>query len=129
MANGRILIIDDDPHAREAMGLALKGAGYTVETAADGAAGLDTFRSGGHWDLVLLDQRMPGMEGLEVLQRLHEFDGSVPVFLLTAYGSVELTGDALGSGARGFLTKPISVGELRDVVATALRQAGRRTHA
>lgn len=123
MVGRRILIIDDDARMRAALGGALKRAGYSVETAADGVAGLDQFRSGGNWDLVLLELRLPRMDGLAVLRRIDELDRSVPVFLLTDEASVELARHALGAGARGFLTKPISVGELRDVVATTLRKA------
>lgn len=112
----RILIIDDEEPIRETLRLGLETEGYAVETAANGPEGLERFGTGAAWDLVLLDQRMPGMDGLEVLHRLHEMNPSVPVMLLTAYGSIELTAGALGSGARGFLTKPISLDSLREIV-------------
>lgn len=120
MSTARILIVDDDPHIRETVRLALAGAGHHVEGAADGRQALEMFGSGAGWDLVLLDQRLPDMSGLDVLRNLHPAAPSVPVILLTAVESVELSGAALGTGARGYLTKPISVGELRQVVADTL---------
>jgi len=116
----RILVIDDEEPIRETLRLGLEPEGYEVVTAADGPEGLERFADGAGWDLVLLDQRMPEMDGLEVLQRLRAANRSVPVMLLTAHGSIELTGKSLASGARGFLTKPISLRSLREVVRKAL---------
>ena len=66
----RVLIIDDEQHIRQMMRLTLEAAGYQVGEAKDGAEGLDRFGKGDGWDLVVLDQRMPGMDGLETLRRL-----------------------------------------------------------
>src|SRR5690242_4717488 len=112
MAEVRILIVDDDAHIRETVLLALAAEGYQVETAASGPEGLTRFGSGESWDLVLLDQRMAEMPGLEVLCRLHQINPQVPVVLLTAYGTVDLAQGALASGASGFLRKPMSPEEL-----------------
>src|ERR1051326_4933568 len=64
----RVLIIDDETNIRVMIKLALRGAGHSVGMASDGREGLETFQDGVRWDLVLLDQRMPGMEGIEVLR-------------------------------------------------------------
>lgn len=120
MPQARILVIDDEPNIRETLRLALEVVGYQVETAEDGPRGLALFGDGVGWDLVLLDQRMPGMEGSEVLRHLHETNRAVPVILLTAHGSIDLTATALGSGARAFLTKPVSATTLRETVAGVL---------
>jgi CheY-like chemotaxis protein len=116
----RILIIEDEERIRATMKMALETEGYSVETAADGPEGLGRFRDDGPWNLVLLDQRMPGMDGTEVLRRLKEFDPSVRIVLVTAYGSVELARKALGTGAAGFLLKPINPEQLRKVVREVL---------
>lgn len=120
----RILIIDDDEPIRESLKLGLEAEGYEVETAAGGSEGLERFGSGNGWGLVLLDQRMPGMNGLEVLHRLRATRRSVPVMLLSGHLSMELTGKSLHCGARGFLTKPISLRSLREVVRQVFRPLG-----
>jgi len=120
MAEERILIIDDEPNIRETMQLTLEASGYTVETAEDGIEGLNRFGDGERWDLVLLDQRMPRMEGYEVLQVLRARDPSSRVVMVTAYGSIELAVDAMKAGALDFLRKPFSPEVLRGAVSAAL---------
>ena len=66
----RLLIIDDEPHIRHMMRLTLEAAGYQVDEAADGQAGLDRFRDAGEYNAVVLNQKMPGLDGLETLQRI-----------------------------------------------------------
>jgi len=121
----RILIIDDEERSRKTLGLGLEAEGYEVATAASGVAGLAQFGTGDGWDLVLLDYRMPEMDGMEVLRCLRARNQSVPVLLLTAYGSIELTSKVLSSGARGFLTKPIMLRSLREIVRKVLEPVGR----
>jgi DNA-binding response OmpR family regulator len=120
MSAQRILIIEDEENIRQTMQMALQTEGYEVETAADGPEGLYRFRQPGRWSLVLLDQRMPGMQGLEVLRELKAIDPAVPVILITAYGTLELTAEVLGAGASGFLRKPFIPAELREVVRETL---------
>lgn len=124
MPEARILVIDDEPNIRETVRLALEATGYQVEAAADGPSGLKAFGNGDGWDLVLLDQRMPGMEGSEVLRQIHASNPAVPVILLTAHGSLQLTSAVLGGGACAFLTKPISAITLRETVAGVLAGRG-----
>ncbi len=115
----RILIIEDEENVREALCSALEPVDYEVGAAANGADGLARFQAES-WDLVLLDHRMPGKSGLEVLAALRELDASTPVIMVTGVDTVEMGAEALGAGARGFLTKPISVTELREMVTDAL---------
>ncbi len=122
MAGGRILIIDDEPNIRETMRLALESAGYTTGTAADGAAGLEAFGSGEQWDLVLLDQRMPGMDGLEVLRRIRKRAPHAEVIMVTAFATVELAVEAMKAGALDFLRKPFTPDVLRQTVAAGLER-------
>jgi DNA-binding response OmpR family regulator len=123
----RILIIDDDASIRETMRLALEAAGYQVEVAADGASGLALFGTGAGWDLVLLDHRMVGMEGLEVLARIHACDPAARVIMVTAFASVELAVDAMKGGAADFLRKPFTPEVLRGAVRAVLSQPRRHT--
>lgn len=118
----RILVIDDEPHLREGMRLALETEGYRVEAAASGLEGLERFGTGAGWDLVLLDQRMPGMDGLEVLQELRKRDPEARVVMATAYGTVELAVEAMKAGALDFLRKPFTPDVLRGAVRAALER-------
>ena len=119
-ATPHILIIEDEERIRATMQLALETEGYSVATAADGPEGLGRFREDGPWNVVLLDQRMPGMDGTEVLRRLKQVDPAVRIIVVTAYGSVELASKALGTGASAFLLKPINPDQLRKTVRDVL---------
>jgi CheY-like chemotaxis protein len=120
MTDARILIVDDEEHIRETMQFALEVVGYKTETAANGTEALEKFGAGTDWDLVLLDQRMPEMEGLEVLQRMRERDPAARVIMVTAYGTIDLAVDAMKCGAVDFLRKPFTPDVLRGAVKAAL---------
>lgn len=120
MDGARILIVDDEANVRETMCIALETVGYRVETAADGPQGVEKFGNGEAWDLVLLDQRMPGMEGLEVLSNLRERDPDSRVVMVTAYGTIELAVEAMKAGAVDFLRKPFTPQVLRGAVQATL---------
>lgn len=116
----RILIIDDEQHIRQMMRLTLEAAGYETGEAHDGIDGLRLFGDGGVWDLVVLDQRMPGMDGLETLRQLKHRDVNVRVVMATAFASIELAVDAMKLGASDFIRKPMTPEVLRNAVAAAL---------
>jgi len=116
----KILIVDDESNIRMMLRLALQHVGHTVELAADGYEGLEKFADGAGWELVLLDHRMPGMEGIEVLKELRLRDKRTPVVMITAFGTVDLASEALREGATDFLRKPFTVEVLREAVDAAL---------
>src|SRR5882724_9312462 len=116
----RVLIIDDEEHIRQMMRLTLEAAGYEVGEAKDGPEGLGLYGKGPSWDVVVLDKRMPGMDGLETLRRLKLSDPSARIVMATAYGSIELAVDAMKLGATDFLRKPMTPETLRNSVAAAL---------
>jgi DNA-binding response OmpR family regulator len=118
--NLRILVIDDEENIRRVTRLALQAAGYEVGEAGDGERGLEAFGDGSAWDAVLLDQRMPGMDGLETLRRIKHRDASARVIMSTAYASIELAVDAMKLGATDFVRKPMTPEILRNAVAAAL---------
>jgi CheY-like chemotaxis protein len=121
----RILIIDDEENIRRVTRLTLQAAGYEVGEAADGERGLEAFGDGSAWDAVLLDQRMPGMDGLETLRHINERDATARVIMATAYASIELAVDAMKLGATDFVRKPMTPEILRNAVAAALSKEAR----
>lgn len=116
----KILIVDDEDHIRRVMRMTVEAAGHEAGEAADGYRGLEAFGDGSAWDAVLLDQKMPGMDGLETLRRMKQRDPSVRVIMVTAYASVELAVDAMKLGATDFVRKPMTPETLRNAVTAAL---------
>ncbi len=116
----RILIVDDEEHIRRVMRMTMEAAGHEAGEAADGYRGLEAFGDGSAWDAVLLDQKMPGMDGLETLRRMKQRDPSARVIMVTAYASVELAVDAMKLGATDFVRKPMTPETLRNAVTAAL---------
>jgi len=106
-----ILVVDDEPVQREMIGGFLKKQGFEV-IAADGAErALELFRQDA-FDLVLTDQKMVNMSGLELLQAVHTINPETPVILITAFGTIEAAVAALKQGATDYLTKPLNLEEL-----------------
>ncbi len=113
-----VLIIDDEPAHRLMVRVVLGDAGFKVLEADNGPTGLNILRTK-PIDVVLLDMRMPGMTGLEVLQRLREQGSFPPVIMLTAFGNVGGAVEAMKTGAFDYLTKPTDNDELLAVVQKA----------
>jgi DNA-binding response OmpR family regulator len=116
-----ILIVDDEPNVRLMLRTALESVGYRVVEAADGLGALARLEGSG-CDLVLLDLRMPKLDGMQTLARLRERGDLTPVVMLTAHGSIPDAVAAMRLGAIDFLAKPITPVELRTVVADVLRR-------
>ncbi len=117
-----VLIIDDEPAHRLMVRVVLGDAGFKVLEADNGPAGLAAVRTR-PVDVILLDMRMPGMSGQEVLQRLQESGSCPPVIMLTAFGSVGNAVEAMKAGAWDYLTKPTDNDELLAVVQKACDHA------
>jgi FixJ family two-component response regulator len=122
----RVLIVDDEENIRRMMRLALEASGYEVEEAADGFRGLDSYGDGSKWSAVLLDERMPGMDGLETLRNLRSRDPEARIIMVTAYASVELAVDAMKAGATDFVRKPTTPDILRGAVQAALAKPAKK---
>lgn len=116
----RLLIIDDEAHIRQMMRLTLEAAGYAVDEAGTGEDGLARFGDGSGHAAVLLDQKMPGIDGLQTLRQLKERVPGVCVLMVTAFASIELAVDAMRLGATDFLRKPMTPEALRAAVAAAI---------
>jgi DNA-binding response OmpR family regulator len=115
----KVLIIDDEPHIRQMMRLTLESSGYSVEEADSGEEGLRMFGAGSTHDVVILDQKMPGIDGLATLRQLKDRLPEACVLMVTAFASVELAVDAMKLGASDFLRKPMTPETLRAAVAAA----------
>ncbi len=100
-----ILIVDDEEGIRNSLSAYLKLEGYGVETAASGSEALEKLREKKR-NIVLLDINMPGMDGLETLKEIKEFDFSIQVIMITAYSTFEKTMKSLEFGASDYILKP-----------------------
>ena len=116
----RVLIIDDEENIRRVTRLTLEAAGYHVGEASDGERGLEAYGDGSAWDAVLLDQRMPGIDGLETLRQIKQRQPYARVIMSTAYASIELAVDAMKLGATDFVRKPMTPEILRNAIAASL---------
>ena len=121
--DARILLVEDDPSIREITAIGLRNAGFTVDTAVDGAEGLERFTAS-PFDLVLLDVMLPRLDGLEVCREIRR-TSTIPVVMLTARADTIDVVVGLEAGADDYVKKPFEVPELVARVRAAIRRAGR----
>jgi DNA-binding response OmpR family regulator len=119
LPRARLLVADDDPEIRANLKDILQDLDYHVDVAADGPAALALARTSSY-DLVLLDLRMPGMDGLETYRQLKRSCPGTPVIVVTAYATTETASQLLGSGACGLLPKPVEVPRLIQAIEAQL---------
>ena len=111
----RVLVVDDELFICELLDEYLSLQGYQVRTATTGEAAISGFQET-RPQIVLLDIRMPGMSGIEVLGRIKQLDGSIKVIVLSAFGDDGIVKDALQMGADRYLQKPMKLQELADII-------------
>jgi DNA-binding NtrC family response regulator len=116
-----LLLVEDKSELRAMLRKALERAGYLVEEAPDGTAAIQKVRAR-RYLVVITDLKMPGASGLEVLRETKSADPTIPVLLLTAFGSVEEAVTAMKEGAFDFLQKPVDLDHLKLLVERAARQ-------
>jgi DNA-binding NtrC family response regulator len=116
-----LLLVEDKNELRAMLRKALERSGYTVEEAPDGSAAIHKVRAR-RYLLVITDLKMPGASGLDVLRETKHADATIPVILLTAFGSVEEAVTAMKEGAFDFLQKPVDLDHLKLLVQRAARQ-------
>lgn len=110
-----VLIVDDQPGIRLLLNELLQREGYAVRLAANGLQALQEV-SKEQPDCILLDMKMAGMDGIEVLEKIMKSWPEIPVFMMTAYDELELIDEVLAMGALKYFTKPFDIFEVRDAI-------------
>src|SRR5947199_359560 len=123
----KILVVEDDKTVGQYVKRGLAEAGYHADLVGDGAEGL-RLSAGGHYDLLVLDLRLPKLSGLEVLRTLRDRENGIPVLVLTAQDTVDFKVQALKMGADDYVTKPFSLEELLARVEARGRRAEADSH-
>ncbi|MFA5144014.1 MAG: response regulator [Candidatus Omnitrophota bacterium] len=113
--NAVILVVDDEREATMSLRGFFAALGYDMLTAFDGKEALEIIDSGRRIDLILLDIRMPGIDGIQILEHLRQTDSGTKVIVITAYDK-DVKDEVEGLGVDGFLTKPIDLSKLIDNV-------------
>lgn len=116
-----ILIVDDQPGIRLLLKEVFSKEGYEAIAAGSGKEALDKVQEACP-DLVLLDMKIPGMDGIEILKRLKKSNPGVHVIMMTAYGELDLIKESMNWGAERYFTKPFDVFEVRDAVKQLLEE-------
>ena len=120
MSSAKILIVDDELIMRESLAGWLQRDGHTVQTAPSGEEGLEKLKDS-RFDIMLVDIKMEGMSGLEVLQQVKESDPDVAVVMITAYGSIPTAIQAMKNGAYDYMLKPFDPNELGVLIEKIIR--------
>ncbi|MFA5183412.1 MAG: response regulator [Syntrophales bacterium] len=126
MADRSVLIVDDEKNIRLTLSLALEKLNLPVDTAVNGEEALGKLKEKSY-ALMLLDLRMPGIDGMDVLRRVPSIRPEVKVVIITAWGSIEAAVEAMKLGAVDFLQKPFDAEDVRNLVSSLLDQASRNT--
>lgn len=121
MEKKRLLIVDDQVGIRILLLEVFSSEGYDTFQAANGRAALEIVRMH-RPDLVLLDMKIPGMDGLEILKQIKEYDRGIKVIMMTAYGELDMIKEATDLGALMHFTKPFDIDEMRMAVNLQLGQ-------
>ena len=121
MSGERLLIVDDEEGMRRLLNKVLTRAGYETVTVGSGAEALRQVAAD-RFDLVVTDIKMPEMDGLQLLRELKEYEPSLPIIVMTAYGTVESAVEALRAGAYDYIAKPFETDEIRLTVEKVLER-------
>jgi FixJ family two-component response regulator len=127
MSDRSVLIVDDEKNIRLTLALALEKLNIPVDTAVNGEEALQKLGEKSY-GLMLLDLRMPGIDGLEVLRRVPDIRPEVKVVIITAWGSIEAAVEAMKLGAVDFLQKPFDAEDVRELVFSLLDEANQERY-
>jgi excisionase family DNA binding protein len=115
----RVLVADDEASIRELLSKTLALAEYDVETAPDGRAAVERLRLG-HYDLLIADLKMPGLDGLTLIREAKRLKSDLPVIIITGFSTESSAIEAVNLGVAGYLTKPFRVPHVLAAAARAL---------
>jgi two-component system response regulator (stage 0 sporulation protein F) len=118
----KVLIVDDQKGVRRLLEELFKKEGYEVSLAVDGKDSLDQVKSSTP-DVILMDMKMPNMNGLEASQEILRINNQIPIIMMTAYGEMDVVQKALEAGVKRYITKPFDIIDLRDMVRSVLDQS------
>ena len=118
MSRARVLLVDDETEFVDALKERLEMRDLTVYTANDGAHALALVKEH-NVDAVILDLNMPGMDGIETLKEMRAYDDGLQIVVLTGYGAISTSVEAVRAGARDFLEKPVGIDKLTKVIEEA----------
>ena len=118
IAKPRILVVDDEPVVRESLRDWFTNDGFPVDMAADAHEALQKLQESS-WDILLTDVKMPGMDGLELQQKVKQIDPDITVIIMTAYASVDSAMQAIKEGAYDYVTKPLDPDDLQQIIDRA----------
>ena len=121
MAQRRILVVDDEANVVYSIIEKLQKEGFEAQGVGNGAEALELYKAE-RFDLVLTDLKLPGIDGMEVLKAIMEYDPEALVVMITAFGTVDIAIEALKSGAQEFITKPFDLNSLVAKLRTILEQ-------
>jgi len=116
----KLLIVDDEINMQKVLGILFHREGYIVKTVSNGREAVKYIESGESFDLIISDLKMPVMDGIDLLKYLKQTGVSVPLILITAYGSISEAVDAMKLGAEDFITKPFNKDDLKSIVKRIL---------
>jgi excisionase family DNA binding protein len=115
----RVLVVDDEASIRELLSKTLALAEYEVDTARDGRAAIERLRLG-HYDLLIADLKMPGIDGLSLIREAKRLKADLPVIIITGFSTESSAIEAVNLGVSGYLTKPFRVPQVLAAAARAL---------
>src|SRR5665647_1287483 len=118
--SGKILIVDDQKGVRRLLEELFKKEGWDVKVASDGQEAINKVEERLP-DIILMDVKMPNMNGLEAAQIILQSYGRIPIIMMTAYGEIEVVKKALDAGVRKCITKPFDIIILRDMVNNLIK--------
>lgn len=125
---GNILVIDDDESILRLLAKFLKSEGHCVVTEINGSDAIETFKKE-KFDLVITDMYMPDLDGLDIIRNIKDINQNIPIIVLTAAGSITNVVQSLKLGAFNYMTKPVNINEVREIIQKAfLTSAASRQH-
>ena len=119
----KIIIVDDDEYMREGLEETLSGGAFALQSFKDGESALK-YLSDGSASLLITDMRMPGMSGMELLEKVRKADPKLPVVMMTAFATIETAVEAMKKGAFDYIMKPADINQLLYKIEDARKKRG-----